>query len=254
MCYDIQAKLQTQLKRAKLNNDHASILELTEKLERFTGKPLFHASGFSHPEVLIYPNTSKYIPVPAIWGLIPSWMKSYSEAKQMWNQTLNARSESMFDKPSFQESAKFKRCIIPVDGFFEHRHVNGNPIPHYIRREDDEPMNLAGLFSEWRNPLSQELLTTFTIVTQKATDFMATIHNNPKIPEPRMPFILNEEEIDYWLEAATKEDLMELLKKDSTIQLKTHTVQKLKGKHALGNQEAVTKEFFYPELGPSLFD
>ena len=71
MCYDVQAKLKSQLKRAKANNDHASIVELTEKLERFIGKPLFHAAGFNHPELLIYPSASKFTPIPAIWGLIP---------------------------------------------------------------------------------------------------------------------------------------------------------------------------------------
>lgn len=254
MCYDIQAKLQSQLKRAKANNDHSSILELTEKLERFLGKPLFHASGFDHPELLIYPGSSKFLPIPAFWGLIPHWTASRDQAMELWNKTLNARGESIFEKASFKDSAESKRCIIPIDGFFEHRHVKGNTIPYFIQREDNEPMNLAGLYNIWKNPESQESVTTFTIVTSKANSLMSMIHNNPKIAGPRMPFVLENSEIDVWLDSTDSQDIHEFLVKGPKVELKAHTVQKLKGARAIGNKESVTDEFFYSELGPSLFD
>lgn len=254
MCYDVQAKLKSQLKRAKANNDHSSIIELTEKLERFIGKPMFHASGFDHPELLIYPSTSKYLPIPAFWGLIPSWIKSKREAKEVWNKTLIARRESLFEKPAFKESAVTKRCILPVDGFFEHYHFNGKTFPYFIQSEDGEPLNIAGLYSEWLPPESDKSVVTFTVITQPANELMATIHNNPKIPAPRMPLILNEKDTDLWLDDPGSSAIEQLLVQDSTAQLKAHTVQKLKGKLSKGNTEDVTSEVYYPELQRSLFD
>ena len=254
MCYDIQAKLKSQLKRAKANNDDASIVELTEKLEKFLGKPLFHGSGFDHPELLIYTNASKYLPVPARWGLIPSWTKTKDEAKEIWNKTLNARSETIFSKPAFSESAESKRCIIPIDGFFEHHHFNGKTFPYFIQQENREPMNLAGLYSDWTLSGSGDNIRTFSIITQNANELMSTIHNNPKIAGPRMPFILNEEETEQWLSDTDVLSLEKVMTKRPTAQLKAHTVQKLKGKLSTGNIEAVIKEVYYPELAATLFD
>ena len=254
MCYDVQAKLKTQLKRAKANNDNESVVELTEKLERFLNKPLFHASAFDHPELLIYTNKSQYLPVAAHWGLIPSWTKSRNDAKEIWNKTLIARSESIFEKPAFKESAESKRCIVPVDGFFEHHHFNGKTFPYFIQNENGEAMNLAGLYNEWTPPESDESVVTFSVITQKANELMSTIHNNPKIPAPRMPFILTDEETEIWLNESGDGLLEELMSKEPISELKAHTVQKLKGKIATGNVEAVTKEVYYPELETSLFD
>lgn len=254
MCYDVQAKLKSQLKRAKANNDSASIIELTEKLERFIGKPLFHASGFDHPELLIYTNSSKFLPVPAHWGLIPSWTKSRSEAKEIWNKTLNARSESIFEKPAFRESIESKRCIIPIDGFFEHRHFNGKTYPYFIQQADGNPMNLAGIYSDWTSPESGNEIKTFSIITQKANELMSMIHNNPKIAGPRMPFILSDAQIEQWLSKTGYGILEELMESTSPTELKAHTVQRLKGKLSTGNTESVTNEVYYPELETSLFD
>lgn len=254
MCYDVQAKLKSQLKRAIANNDSASIMELTEKLERFIGKPMFHLSGFDHPELLIYPNSSKYQPIPAFWGLIPSWVETRLQAKEIWNKTLIARKESIFEKPAFKESAETKRCIIPIDGFFEHYHFNGKTYPYFIHSEDNEPMNIAGLFSEWTPPASDKSVNTFTIITQPANELMTRIHNNAKIAGPRMPFILNKETTEIWLDDSGVGAIEALIHSASTAQLKAHTVRRLTGKMSKGNTEELTDEVRYPELERTLFD
>lgn len=119
--------------------------------------------------------------------------------KKQWNNTLNARGETIFEKPSFRTSAKNHRCIIYVAGFYEHHHYNNKTYPFFIYRKDAQPMALAGLWSEWKNPDTGGRLNTFSIVTTKGNKMMARIHNNPKLKEPRMPVILPSELEDEWL-------------------------------------------------------
>jgi putative SOS response-associated peptidase YedK len=248
MCYDIQAKLQSQLKRARANGDHASITELTEKLEKFLGKPLFHASGFSHPSLLMYPNTDKFVPVVATWGFIPEWVRTPQQAKELWNSTLNARGETIFEKPSFRESAHHKRCIVPIDGFFEHHHFQSKTYPYFIQRKDQEPMNLAGLYSDWVNPETGELVRTFSFVTKRGNALMGAIHNNPKLSEPRMPVMLDDRQTEDWLDAKTEHGVQEIIQQECTLELAAHPVQRLRGKAYLGNTESISEEVEYPEL------
>jgi putative SOS response-associated peptidase YedK len=248
MCYDIQAKLQSQLKRARANGDHASITEFTEKLEKFLGKPLFHASGFSHPSLIIYPNTDAFIPVVATWGFIPEWVRTPQHAKELWNSTLNARGETLFDKPSFREAAHHKRCIVPIDGFFEHHHFQGKTYPYFIQRKDDEPINIAGLYSDWVNPETGDALRTFSFVTKRGNSLMGAIHNNPKLAEPRMPVILDDHQTKGWLDAKSQEDVQEVLQQECVLALHAYPVQRLRGKAYLGNTESISNEVEYPEL------
>ena len=136
MCYDIKTSLETQLKRAKRFNDEQAIREIEEKLLPYLDLPLYHASGYSHPSLLIYTNDSPHIPIIASWGLVPHWVKDNTQRKKIWNNTLNARGETIFEKPSFRESARSKRCLIYVDGFYEHHHFKGKTYPFLIKRKD----------------------------------------------------------------------------------------------------------------------
>ena len=99
MCYDVKTSLEAQLKRAKRNQDLKAIEEIVEKLGPLTDLPLHHASGFSHPEVLIYTNQDRFYPIVATWGLIPHWVNNVDQQKKIWNSTLNARVETIFEKP-----------------------------------------------------------------------------------------------------------------------------------------------------------
>ena len=117
MCYDIKASLEAQLTRAQREQDYQAIEEIMEKLIPLTDLPIHHASGFSHPELLIYTDRSPNFPVVATWGLVPHWVKDDEQRKKLWNNTLNARGETIFEKPSFRNAAKHNRCIVYVDGF-----------------------------------------------------------------------------------------------------------------------------------------
>ena len=252
MCYDIKATYEAQLKRAKRNNDFQAIEEIMEKLIPLTDLPLYHASGFSHPEMLIYTDRSPLFPEVATWGLVPDWIKNEEELKKLWNNTLNARGETIFVKPSFRESAMHHRCIVYIDGFYEHHHFNKQTFPFYIHRKDNKPIALAGLWNEWNHPKSKGKTKTFSIVTTVGNNMLSKIHNNPKIKGPRMPLILSEELENSWLKPIKKESdiqvIKELIKPFPEEKLIAYTVRKLRGKEYIGNVDRISEAYQYNDF------
>jgi len=114
------------------------------------------------------------------WGLIPSW----AQDPKIGYRTINARAETVFTSPVFRTSIRKKRCLIPVDSFYEWRRTEDRPKqPYAIRRRDGAPLALAGLWSSWKDPLSEEWLRSCSIVTTTPNELMARIHD-------RMPLIL----------------------------------------------------------------
>ena len=252
MCYDIKTSLEAQLKRALRRGDAQAAEEIREKLLPYTDLPLFHASGFSHPRLLIYTDQQPDFPSVATWGLVPFWVKDSKQQKSLWNRTLNARGETIFEKPSFRKAAESNRCLIYVDGFYEHHHQGSKTFPYYIHRKDGEPMVLAGLYSDWPDPDTGELLTTFTIVTTEGNPMMARIHNNPKLPGPRMPLILPDELADRWLDPVQdpldRKALEDLIRSYPQEELEAYTVGKLRGKEYAGNVPEINRPVNYAEL------
>ncbi len=252
MCYDIKASLEAQLNRARRENDYQAIEEILEKLAPLTDLPIYHASGFSHPELLIYTDRSPNFPEVATWGLVPHWVKDNEQRKKQWNNTLNARGETIFEKPSFRYSAKNNRCIVYVDGFYEHHHFDGKTYPFYIFQKDNKPLALAGLWSEWKDPENGGIINTFSIVTTTGNKKMAKIHNNPKLKEPRMPVILPQELEDKWLQTIEDEldikAIQELIKEYPEDELEAYTVHRLRGKEYMGNVPSISEKFVYDEL------
>ena len=251
MCYDIKASYEAQLNRARRRNDFQAMEEILEKLIPLTDLPLYHVSGFSHPELLIYTNRSPDFPEVATWGLVPHWVHDEDQQKQIWNSTLNARGETVFEKPSFRDAAKQNRCIIYIDGFYEHHHFNKQTYPFFIQEKNNHPLALAGLWTEWQNEQGG-IMNTFTIVTTEGNALLTKIHNNPKLKGPRMPLILSESQEDLWLktEADGSEEVLirSLIKSPISIELKAHSVQKLRGKSYIGNKPEISEEVIYSEL------
>jgi len=252
MCYDIKASLESQLRRAEFISDEAMIKELREKLKPFVETQLYHASGYAHPKTLIYADKDPFVPIVSVWGLIPHWIKDNKQRMQFWNNTLNARAETIFEKPSFRDSAKHKRCIIVLDGFYEHHHFKGKTYPFLIQKKSKEPLTVAGLWSEWLDKETGEIINSFTIITTRANKLLAKIHNNPKLTEPRMPIILPKAEIEQWLQPieteADKKIIEQLIQAYPAEELEAHTVHKLRGKNALGNVPEATVPMVYEEL------
>jgi putative SOS response-associated peptidase YedK len=202
--------------------------------------------------LLIYTDRSLNFPEVATWGLVPHWVKGDEQRKKLWNQTLNARGETIFEKPSFRNAAKNNRCIVYVDGFYEHHHFGGKTYPFYIHRKDLEPLALAGLWSEWTDNGTGGSINTFTIVTTEGNPLLAKIHNNPKLKGPRMPFILPLELEDKWLihidDEVDQKSIEELIQSYPEEELTAHTVTRLRGKEYIGNVKEVSDSFEYEEL------
>ena len=121
------------------------------------------------------------------WGLIPSWSKEIN----MGNKLINARSETLHEKPSFRESFKNKRCLIPADGFIEWKGKQ----PYYIRPKTQGLLAFAGLWSTWDS--GDGPLNTYTIITTEANKTLSPLHS-------RMPVILHPENYEKWLNAESK--------------------------------------------------
>lgn len=248
MCYNVKALIQSQLKRAQREGNEQAIQEIQFNLFELGLNDLHQTSGFAHPKLIIYPEVHS-LPVVATWGLVPHWVKDNEGKIQIWNSTLNARGETIFEKPSFRDSAKSKRCLIYLDGFYEHHHQAGKTYPFFIRRKDSEPFPVACLWSEWMDKESQSKLITFSIVTTKGNEMMTRIHNNPKLEGPRMPVILPDELADRWIDPAmTEKELSELLLPFDDELLTAHTVARLSGKESKGNVPEASNEHVYAEL------
>jgi putative SOS response-associated peptidase YedK len=122
------------------------------------------------------------------WGLIPSWAKDPS----IGNRLINARGETVAEKPSFKAALKKRRCLIVANGFYEWQKRGKMKRPVYVRLKSDKPFGFAGLYEKWISPDGQELRTC-TIITTEANELLQPIHN-------RMPVIVPKDQEDVWLD------------------------------------------------------
>ena len=259
MCYDasqLALRIYRDAQRSGASPEELEELRRKWKILSEEHPPnLHHGSGYSHPELYAFHKNEEKLTVDRfIWGLIPHWVKDEEFARKIWNQTLNARSETMFEKPSFRDAAKKKRVIIPLEGFFEHHHKAGKSFPYFVENQGEENLLVGGIAAEWINPATREIINSLSIVTTKGNSFMAEIHNNPKMKEARMPLLLNDEHCSPWLEGEPS-DLKDLLQPNSEIDLAAHTVRRIRGKEYIGNCPEATEAFEYEELmePPTLF-
>ena len=132
--------------------------------------------------------------VASRWGLIPSWAKDRAIA----SKTFNARAETLLEKPAFRSLVARQRCIVPASGFYEWTSTPTGKQPLYIYRADGGPLALAGLWAEWTDRESGELVTSHTVITCAANRFMAAYHQ-------RMPVILDGPALAQWLDPAVTE-------------------------------------------------
>ncbi len=250
MCYDTAQLAYRIYKDAKrLNASDDEIKSLYDKWKKLKGEEVnyYHVNGFDHPKLLCFTMKDGSLDLNfRVWGLIPHWIQDEERAREIWNGTLLSRAESMNEKSAFKDAVKSKRCIVPLDGFYEHFHKNGKTYPHFIKSQNDERLFIGGLTSEWLNTSTGDLIETLCLVTTKANDFMARIHNNPKLKEGRMPFILEEENAIKWLDDNQCVD--DLVKTNNVIQLKSWTVNKIRGKSYIGNKLEVQDKREYVEL------
>ena len=140
--------------------------------------------------VLVVPNDSSFVADYFVWGLIPSWAKDPS----IGSRTINARAETVSEKPSFRGPFKYRRCLIFSNGFYEWQKQPGNNTkkPYFIRLKSGKPFTFAGLWDEWHSPDGSQVKSC-TIITTNPNSLVASIHN-------RMPVILPSDKYPLWLE------------------------------------------------------
>ena len=127
------------------------------------------------------------------WGLVPSWAKDTS----MGARLINARSESVAEKPAFREAFKQRRCIIPADGFYEWQRTGGRKQPFFFRMRDEHPFGFAGLWERWEGE-DGEVINSCAILTTEANEVLRPVHD-------RMPVILHPDDYELWLGGSARE-------------------------------------------------
>ena len=125
---------------------------------------------------------------PLKWGLIPYWWDDPKGGRK----PINAKSETVASLPTFKDAYKRRRCIVPVDGFFEWKAIGGTKQPYAIGMKDGSPFGIAGIWENWLRPDTQEWVRTFAVITVPANELVERIHD-------RMPAILKPENYDRWL-------------------------------------------------------
>lgn len=165
-----------------------------------------HVNAFKFPQ---YPVITLSDEIQVFnWGLIPFWVKTEQDAEEIRKMTLNARADTIFDKPSFREPIMRKRCIIPSTGYFDWRHEGNKKIPYFIFLKDEPIFSMAGIYDKWLDKETGEEHTTFSIITTGTNELTDYIHNT----KHRMPAILSLKDEDTWLNPElSKETVASLL-------------------------------------------
>ncbi len=125
------------------------------------------------------------------WGLVPFWAKDLKMGAKM----INARGETVAEKPAFRAAFKKRRCLVLADGFYEWKKEAGGKQPYYITRADDQPFCMAGLWESWadKSDAQSKPVETCTVITTAANELMLQLHD-------RMPVILEPDEYDFWVD------------------------------------------------------
>lgn len=265
MCYDVETQLRRQLKKAVEAGAPSEEIDFLEhKIKQFVSdfgedelsKNEHHwTMGFQHQKIPVItdedPDNLQFFH----WGLIPFWVKDKVTARKIANNCLNARSETMFDKPSFRAAAKERRCVIPLSGYYEHHWVDSkgkNKVPYFIKHKNGSPLFMAGLWETWLNKETGEEVQTCTIATTKANNSLSRVHNR-KLGDPRMLVILPFENVSDWLSPIEGNADIELLEAlcipypDELLEL--YPVAQLRGKNGVGDIAEATEPFDYGLIG-----
>ena len=212
-------------------------------------EPLYHEVAGTEvlwPMVIMEGGKRKII--NGLWGMMPWHAKTKKDAESYRNKLVNARQETIFDSYTFKYSIEKRRCIIPSSGFYEHHHEIGGKrkMPYFITRKNCEILSLAGVYNNWIDKETGEVLTTFSIITTEANGLMAKIHNGGPNPE-RMPLMVEKEMIGRWLDPSTPMDEVKkiLSYQIGSSELDAIPVAGVRGKNKLEGEDII-KEYKYP--------
>lgn len=240
MCFSLSVAAKYQALESRFNSHFQNPNEY---------EPIYHVSAFVYPKILVILNNEPKQIQMISWGLVPRWVKDAKSADDIRKKTVNARSETANEKPSFRDSFKKHRCLILADGFFEwHTSEDGKKYPFYIHMKDGKPFAIAGLWDEWKN--SDQILKTFTLLTTTANPLLEKIHNLKK----RMPVILNQKSERAWLDTEIPlEAARDLLKPCDADRMEAWPISKLiVSRTSDTNVPSILEPFEYKELALKL--
>jgi putative SOS response-associated peptidase YedK len=165
------------------------------------------------------------------WGLIPHWAKDPKTAYKM----IDARVETLTQRPAFRGLLSHNRCLVPASGFYEWQGEGRDKTPYYIYPEDQQYLAFAGLYDVWINSQGEEL-STFTIITTEANDFMARLHT-------RMPVIMARELEDTWLdpELTKAQDVLDVLSRNTSLDLDAYPVSQLVNRPSIDSHALIQR-------------
>lgn len=203
-------------------------------------KTFYFISGFEHPKLPLITGEGVIL---SEWGLLPNWVNDLTKYPKIQDSNLNARAETIHDKPSFKDAIKSNRAILPINGFYEFREFNGIKYPYFISLKSKDLMSIAVIYNLWKDPQSNQLRNTFSIITTEPNSLLSQIHN-------RMPVILNPENEAEWVSKSLSTDrINDLMKPYDGWDLITKSISKNANNYrSHRNHEGITNLFNYPEL------
>ncbi|MFZ1370973.1 MAG: SOS response-associated peptidase [Ferruginibacter sp.] len=209
-------------------------------------QPVFHAAGFSFLQMPVITQKQPGRVQLFNWGLIPHWVKTRADADKLKAQTLNARSETVFEKPSFRSCIPNSRCLVITDGFFEWMDYQKKKYPHFIQMKDRQLFCFAGIYTSWVDKATGELINSFSILTTDANPMMERIHNLKK----RMPVIVPPSLYKKWLQPdLTKEEIQSFFHPYPEENMQEHSISKrITSRTDNPNVPETLEPFTYPEL------
>jgi putative SOS response-associated peptidase YedK len=165
------------------------------------------------------------------WGLIPHWAKDQKTAYKM----INARVETLTQRPAFRSLLVANRCLVPASGFYEWKGDGRGKTPYYIHPKSNQFFAFAGLYDVWAKPDGEELYT-FTIITKDADEFMAHLHH-------RMPIILDRDSEDDWLDAeiTSTGDVLNILERSAGVTLDAYPVSRMVNKLCMDDRSLIQR-------------
>jgi putative SOS response-associated peptidase YedK len=236
MCYHVSEPTKTELEELY---DYAV---RTDEWDTY----YHHLSGFQFAKVPVLTSEDRSRIQAFNWGLIPSWVKDQDMAKQSRTNCLNAKAETIFEKPSFRTAIIQRRCLFHVNGFYEWREVNKKKYPYFIKLKDQQTFALGAIYEKWVDKSTGEIIDSTAIITTEANPLMAKIHN----VKTRMPLIFDKEKMMQWVEPnLTKEQITNLMRPYDENKMQAYTISKLiTSRTENPNQEKVKERFEYAEL------
>ncbi|HEX8266380.1 MAG TPA: SOS response-associated peptidase [Pyrinomonadaceae bacterium] len=195
-----------------------------------TGKPRFNIAPSQMIDAVLN-RESETILTELKWGFIPSWAKDTSSVKAL----INARAETLAEKPSFRDAFRKRRCIIPASGFYEWQKARGGKQPYYFFLKEKPVFGFAGLFENRIDKETGEILETCTIITTEANEVLKPVHD-------RMPVILKADDYELWLDEKIKDEaaLGKLLVPYPADKMSSHAVSKSINIPDLDSAELIT--------------